>query len=241
MLVVNKVAVHVLPAPSFVLFMQLASSALSVYSVGACGLITVDALDTKKVMSFLPVSLAFLGVIYANIKTLQYANVETFIVFRASTPLIISVCDYLFLGRSFPEARSWLALVGLLGGAMGYVQYDASFEVYPSVCSLCPLCFIFNHVYIGERVHVGVCVVLHVLLRSGIHQARRRHCQDGQQLGARVLLQPTGRSSSHANGLRGMVKHTVCIISAYMYVTIYNLLASYRSLCLAQWFGTPEV
>jgi solute carrier family 35 len=136
MLVVNKVAVHVLPAPSFVLFMQLASSALSVYGVGALGFITVDAIETKKVVAFLPVAIAFLGVIFANIKTLQYANVETFIVFRASTPLIISLCDFLFLGRSMPEARSWLALLGLLAGALGYVQSDASFEVHKERISI---------------------------------------------------------------------------------------------------------
>ena len=34
-------------------------------------------------------SVAFLACIFANIKTLQYCNVETFIVFRASTPVVI--------------------------------------------------------------------------------------------------------------------------------------------------------
>jgi solute carrier family 35 len=129
MLVTNKVAVHVLPAPSLVLFAQLASAAFAVWGCGQTGMITVDALEIKKVLAFAPVALAFLGVIFANIKTLQYANVETFIVFRASTPLVITFCDCLFLGRSLPEARSWLSLVGLLAGAIGYVVTDAAVEV----------------------------------------------------------------------------------------------------------------
>jgi GDP-mannose transporter len=71
MLVTNKVAVHVLPAPSLVLFLQLASAAVSVWGCGAVGLISVDALSWPKVKGFAPVALAFLGVIFANIKTLQ--------------------------------------------------------------------------------------------------------------------------------------------------------------------------
>jgi solute carrier family 35 protein len=46
------------------------------------------------------------------------SNVETFIVFRSSTPLVISLLDYLFLGRTWPTARSWLALGGILVGAI---------------------------------------------------------------------------------------------------------------------------
>jgi syndecan 4 len=43
---------------------------------------------------------------------LQFANVETFVVFRASTPIVISLCDWLFLGRELPDRRSACALVG---------------------------------------------------------------------------------------------------------------------------------
>ena len=38
-----------------------------------------------QVKKFWIVAFVFLGTIYANMKTLQYANVETFIVFRSST------------------------------------------------------------------------------------------------------------------------------------------------------------
>ena len=103
MLVMNKVAVHVLPAPSFVLLMQFLASwfaltlavavaltlaltltltltRLVVKACGLCGCIVVDGLELTKLRQFFFVSLAFLACVYANIKTLQFANVETFIV-----------------------------------------------------------------------------------------------------------------------------------------------------------------
>lgn len=83
----------------------------------------------KQIKPFLVVAVAFLGAIFTNMKTLQYANVETFIVFRSSTPLLIALLDYGFLGRELPSLRSWCSLVLLLCGAIGYVMYDANFEV----------------------------------------------------------------------------------------------------------------
>jgi GDP-mannose transporter len=75
------------------------------------------------------VSLIFLSTIFTNMKTLQYANVETFIVFRCSTPIIISLCDWAFLGRELPDKQSVGSLVGLLMGAVGYAMTDSSYDV----------------------------------------------------------------------------------------------------------------
>ena len=47
-------------------------------------------------------------------------NVETFIIFRASTPLVVSVLDVLFLGRQLPDLRSAFCLLALLLCAAGY-------------------------------------------------------------------------------------------------------------------------
>lgn len=83
-------------------------------------------MQTKK---FVWVIVGFLGTIFANIKVLQNANVETFITFRSSTPLVLSLCDYFFLGRALPNARSWLCLLVLVLGAAGYVMVDDGFHV----------------------------------------------------------------------------------------------------------------
>jgi GDP-mannose transporter len=153
MLVMNKVAVHVLPAPSFVLLCQLFSSWAAVKLVGCCGCIVVDDLEWNKLKAFLPVSMAFLACIFANIKTLQYANVETFVVFRASTPLFISLCDYAFLGRELPNMRSTACLVALLFAALGYVLTDATYHVkgYMWVAGWYAI-FCFDQVYIKHAV-----------------------------------------------------------------------------------------
>jgi len=128
MLLSNKVAVHFLPAPSFVLFCQLSLTACGVWASGFfC--IEVDSLEEHKVRSYSLVALIFLSTIFANIKILQYSNVETFIVFRASTPLLISVMDWFFLGRQLPGLKSLACLVGLLFGASVYVLSDNAYEV----------------------------------------------------------------------------------------------------------------
>ncbi|GFR45180.1 hypothetical protein Agub_g6568 [Astrephomene gubernaculifera] len=129
MLVINKVAIYNLPCPIFLLCVQLFSSALVVWVGNKAGAVQADSIDWPKLKKFIWVVLGFLGTIFANIKVLQHANVETFITFRSSTPLVLSLCDYLFLGRALPSARSWASLLVLLGGSVGYVMVDSDFHV----------------------------------------------------------------------------------------------------------------
>ena len=149
MLIGNKLAVYFLPAPSFILWSQLAVSAFAVWILGVCGVVKVDSLVWHKVKAFGPVALVFVGTIFANMKTLQYANVETFIVFRASTPIAISICDYLFLGRELPSAKSWLCLGLLVAGAFAYVRTDSGFKVDAYFwVGVWYVIFVVNQVYI---------------------------------------------------------------------------------------------
>jgi len=129
MLIANKLAVHNLPAPQFVLFSQLFASALFCFIFGSLHMIKVDKLTWPKIQMYIPAVVAFLGTIYCNLKTLQYCNVETFIVFRASTPIVVSIGDYLFLGRELPSYRSLLCLLGLVAGVGLYTYTDAGFEI----------------------------------------------------------------------------------------------------------------
>mmetsp|Transcript_9933 Transcript_9933/g.15987 ORF Transcript_9933/g.15987 Transcript_9933/m.15987 type:complete len:321 (-) Transcript_9933:257-1219(-) len=129
MLIANKLAVNFFPAPGIVLILQLGVTALVVKLSGIAGLIEVDDLEWSKVKPYMLVAVAFLSTIYTNIKTLQYANVETFIVFRSSTPILVSVADWMFLGRELPSMQSSVCLGGLLLGAIGYVLSDTKPEV----------------------------------------------------------------------------------------------------------------
>jgi hypothetical protein len=72
----------------------------------------------------------------ANIKVLVYSNVETFITFRSSTPLVLSVFDYIFLGRKLPGGRSIFSILLLIMSCSGYTYYDQGFklEAYTWLC-----------------------------------------------------------------------------------------------------------
>jgi len=129
MLIINKLAITFLPAPSLVLLSQLIFAALAIRGLSFAGVIEAEQLEINKVKPFLLVALAFLGALYTNVKTLQHANVETFVVFRSSTPCLIAVLDYIFLGRQLPNTRSWGSLGLTVSGAVIYVLYDSNFEV----------------------------------------------------------------------------------------------------------------
>ena len=153
MLIANKLAVNSIPAPAFVLFCQLAGCAGVVAVASFLGYADVDKLEWGKIKRFAIVPLAFLCTVYANIKILQHANVETFITFRASTPLLVSIADYIFLGRELPTPRSWVCLIVLLLGAACYALTDSNFSVdaYHWVAVWLAI-FCFDQIYIKHVV-----------------------------------------------------------------------------------------
>ena len=129
LLVLNKLAIHFLQAPSFLLFAQLFSSWASVKLAAMAGIIQCDPLTSQRVKGFWLVSMCFLISIFTNIKTLQYCNVETFIVFRCGAPIVICVADWWFLGRELPNKKSALSLIVIFLGATAYVLTDKNFSL----------------------------------------------------------------------------------------------------------------
>ena len=130
LLVINKVTVNELPNPTFILLCQLLATAGCIQLFSKVGIIDqVEDITANTARSYFTVAVAFLGALYTNVKTLQYANVETFIVFRSSTPIVISILDYVFLGRELPTAKSWASLSIILCGAIWYVYTDSHFQV----------------------------------------------------------------------------------------------------------------
>lgn len=150
LLIGNKVAVSMVPAPSFILWAQLAGTVVAVKMMHLTGVIqSCDALELPKLTAFAPVALIFVATIFTNMKSLEYANVETFMIFRFSTPLAISIADWMFLGRALPSPRSWLCLVGLLVGATGYALTDSAYVVRGYMfCALWYLIFCLDQIYL---------------------------------------------------------------------------------------------
>jgi len=149
LLISNKLAVHLLPAPSFIIFAQLIGTVMVVQVANTLGYIKCDKLEKKKLKAFLPVSMIFLSTIFLNMKSLQYANVETFMIFRFSTPLCIAVADYNFLGRQLPSSRSWMSLFVLLLGGVGYGLTDSFYKVEGyAFCAVWYVVFCTDQIYL---------------------------------------------------------------------------------------------
>ena len=102
-------AMFYLPLPAIVSFIQILSSSVAILIFKLCGG-TVDNLEWSKVKAYALYIVAFVAAIYANMKALSHSNVETVIVFRACTPISVTIVEYLFMDRAWPSVRSCLSL-----------------------------------------------------------------------------------------------------------------------------------
>jgi GDP-mannose transporter len=127
MLVANKLALHFNPIPATVVVIQVAITVGYILVLRALNLSQVDDFDWPRVKAFLPYTISFVLVLYSNGRAIQFSNIETVIVFRAGTPLIVSFLDFMLLGREFPSSRSLLALFGMSVSVVGYALTDSEF------------------------------------------------------------------------------------------------------------------
>mmetsp|Transcript_91492 Transcript_91492/g.191251 ORF Transcript_91492/g.191251 Transcript_91492/m.191251 type:complete len:307 (+) Transcript_91492:138-1058(+) len=129
MLVINKVTISLVPLPGLVFCIQFLTTFAVIILLKIRGVLKVDDLSLAKIRQFGPYVVSFVLSIYFNGKVLQYSNVETLITFRACSPLVVSFLDWLCLGRELPSLRSFLALLGVFLGAVGYVLCDSEFQM----------------------------------------------------------------------------------------------------------------
>jgi GDP-mannose transporter len=159
MLVANKLALHYNPVPALVVCAQVAATVGFILILRATGLSEVDTFDWPRVKVFLPYTLSFVLVLYSNGRAIQHSNVETVIVFRACTPLIVSGLDYALLGREMPSYRSLASLAGMAVSVVGYALSDSEFllngiSAYGWV-TLYVLSVVFETTY-GKKICQGV-------------------------------------------------------------------------------------
>lgn len=128
LVLLNKLTLHYLPFPSLVVAFQLLACILMIYGVKLAGYIQVDPIKWDFVKPYLLYTLFFSTGVYCNMRSLNISNVETVIVFRALTPVIVAFLDALFLGREWPSPRSWAGLCTLVVGAYGYASHDEKFQ-----------------------------------------------------------------------------------------------------------------
>lgn len=127
--VINKFAITKFNYPGLLTALQYLTSALGVWVLGKLGFLHHDpfTLDTAK--KFLPAAFVFYLAIFTNTNLLRHANVDTFIVFRSLTPLLVAIADTTFRKQPCPSKLTFVALVIILGGAVGYVATDNGFSL----------------------------------------------------------------------------------------------------------------
>ena len=124
LLLANKMAIEYLPVPSVVSFIQIISSAVAVLVLKLLG-VQVDNLEWDKVKAYAMYIVAFVAAIYANMQALSHSNVETVIVFRACSPISVTIIEYFLMDRAWPSLRSSISLGLVALGALIYCMSDS--------------------------------------------------------------------------------------------------------------------
>lgn len=127
--VINKLAITQFNYPGLLTAFQYLTSALGVWVLGKLGFLYHDSFSWDTAKKFLPAATVFYLAIFTNTNLLRHANVDTFIVFRSLTPLLVAIADTTFRRQPWPSKLTFLSLITILGGAVGYVANDSGFTL----------------------------------------------------------------------------------------------------------------
>ncbi|XP_013618250.1 PREDICTED: GDP-mannose transporter GONST4-like [Brassica oleracea var. oleracea] len=127
--VINKLAITHFNYPALLTALQYLTSSLSVYLLGKLRLLRHDPFSLPTAKRFLPAAAVFYLAIFTNTNLLRHANVDTFIVFRSLTPLLVAAADTLLRSQPPPSGLTFLSLLVILAGAVGYVANDSAFTL----------------------------------------------------------------------------------------------------------------
>ncbi|CAM8983927.1 unnamed protein product [Rhodiola kirilowii] len=127
--VINKLAITTFNYPGLLTALQYLTSALGVWILGKLGFLHHDAFNWEAAKKFLPAAFVFYLAIFTNTNLLRHANVDTFIVFRSLTPLLVAIADTTFRKQPCPSKLTFVSLLVILGGAVGYVATDYGFTI----------------------------------------------------------------------------------------------------------------
>ena len=120
----NKIAVNDIQLPNLILVTQFATASFLLVLAHMFGMIKLENINTRTCIGFLPFVACFFALLCSGMWVMKVAPLETFIAFKSTTPIVLSLLDYLFMGRMFPSAKSIIAMVGITIGAIWYVSGD---------------------------------------------------------------------------------------------------------------------
>ncbi|XP_044472460.1 GDP-fucose transporter 1-like [Mangifera indica] len=127
--VINKYAITKFNYPGLLTALQYLTSALGVWVLGKFGFLHHDPFTFDIAKKFLPAASVFYLAIFTNTNLLRHANVDTFIVFRSLTPLLVAIADTAFRRQPWPSKLTFCSLLVILSGAVGYVATDSAFTL----------------------------------------------------------------------------------------------------------------
>eukprot|EP01059_Diplonema_ambulator_P030176 TRINITY_DN5065_c1_g2_i1.p1 TRINITY_DN5065_c1_g2~~TRINITY_DN5065_c1_g2_i1.p1 ORF type:complete len:347 (+),score=72.61 TRINITY_DN5065_c1_g2_i1:81-1121(+) len=140
LVVINKWALQNFKFGATLTAIQFAVSAGFAFLLGLSGYAEVDALDYKKVKAFMPAVCMFYISVATNLKLLESANVDTYIVVRSCVPLFTLGLEVVYLKSPFPGMKTVACLVLIFLGACGYVATDSEFKWSAYSYALAYLC-----------------------------------------------------------------------------------------------------
>jgi len=130
LLVINKVAIHLIPDASFVLLCQFVASAAAVSSLRLVRPdMDIEELKWEKVKPFSVAVAFFFMCLLCNTQALKFVNVESVIVFRSCSPIAVALLDRVALGKELPNPMAMLALCSLIGGAVIYCMAENGVQI----------------------------------------------------------------------------------------------------------------
>ena len=114
LLIINKAALIYYPFPNMVLFLQLASSALVAFLIEVKQGTAETVLTWDNIAASIPVSVSFFLGVFTSINALKHINVDTMIVVKTCTPVMVAVAEWGFRDYALPGPRTWLSLVAVV-------------------------------------------------------------------------------------------------------------------------------
>ncbi|XP_057968792.1 GDP-fucose transporter 1 [Malania oleifera] len=127
--VINKYAITKFNFPGLLTALQYLTSAVGVWVLGKLGFLQHDPFVWETAKKFMPAATVFYLAIFTNTNLLRHANVDTFIVFRSLTPLLVAIADTAFRKQPWPSKLTFVSLLIILSGAVGYVATDSAFTL----------------------------------------------------------------------------------------------------------------
>ena len=137
-----------LPFSHTVTALQTGASVVLLYAFRAAGAIEPFPLPTAaKIAAWAPVVLVWIVPIAFNMAAMQYLTVETLMMFRSVTIVLVAMGDYAALGNKL-GARQQLACAVISAGGVLYASSDASFHLKGYALGLAYSCsMLVNSIY----------------------------------------------------------------------------------------------